>query len=538
LLDQLNVSSQPDLRQLLADLSRLSKTRPDQALDQAEAILKNAPGLVPMLCLAGHLARRTGDLERARTHLETALKHDPNASPALAEMGTLASTRGEYEVAARCFRKMLDQGNKHADVWFNLALAQENLGSIVAAADSYHRALEAGAVNAAEIRARRGGVLAMSGQESAARAEYEQALALDPESIAAHLGAGMMALADGDFEGARASFRRCVSLDPYCAEAWQQLIEAGQVGDPEDGDLRQVRELLSDPGVPAESRERLGFALGKACDDLGLYTEAFEHYRQANELKRRRLPAFDRRAWASEVDRLIATAADEKPCASSQAEIVPIFIVGMPRSGTTLVDQILTCHPDADGIGEVPFLDRVRNDDDSIRSNYLERLATTGARTVTNKYPANFRHLPTLRRLFPEARIIHVVRDPLDTCLSIYFQDFPSGNLYANDLQDIAAYYAGYRRLIDTWAGRGSGVLRVGYESMLDDLEKVAHSLLAYCGLSWDPACLEFERNPRPVDTLSRWQVRQPLYHSSAGRWRHYQDQLQPLVEALGPLSR
>ena len=531
------MSDRPDLRQVLAGLSRLARTRPDQALQQAEALLERAPALVPMLCLAGHLARRTGDLERARLHLETALRNDPEASPALAEMGALAATCSDYTMAAGCFRKMLDLGHQHADVWFNLALAQENLGQLASAAESYRRALEAGAGNAAETHARRAGVLAMNGQESGARVEYGQALALDPESVAAHLGAGMMALSDGDLEQARASFKTCVRLDPYCAEAWQQLIEAGQIEDPHDEDLQKVRALLDDQGVPAEARERLGFALGKACDDLGDYPQAFAHYRQANQLKRRRLPPFDKDAWTAEVDRLLETSGALEARSDPEAEVVPVFIVGMPRSGTTLVDQILTAHPDAGGIGEVPFLDRVLDDDESTRCRYLESLREVGTRVVTNKYPANFRHLPTLRRLFPDARIVHMIRDPLDTCLSIYFQDFSTGNLYANDLQDIAAYYAGYRRLMDAWAGPDSDVWPLHYESVIDDLENVARGLLEHCSLSWDPVCLEFERNPRPVGTLSRWQVRQPLYRSSAGRWRNYTAQLKPLIQALGPLA-
>jgi len=207
----------------------------------------------------------------------------------------------------------------------------------------------------------------------------------------------------------------------------------------------------------------------------------------------------------------------------------------MPRSGTTLVDQILTAHPEASGVGELPFFDGAAAVmDEELRGNYLDRLRSSGGRVVTNKYPSNFRHLPLLRRLFPEARIVHVTRDPMDTCLSIYFQDFPVGNLYANDLEDIAAYYGSYRALVSAWAGRGSGVLQVRYEDVLEDLEGMAHRLLAYCGLRWHSGCLDFAANPRPVTTLSRWQVRQPLHTASVGRWRHYRDHLDTLIRALG----
>jgi hypothetical protein len=132
---------------------------------------------------------------------------------------------------------------------------------------------------------------------------------------------------------------------------------------------------------------------------------------------------------------------------------------------------------------------------------------------------------------------VHVVRQALDTCLSIYFQDFPTGNLYANDLGDIASYYAGYLRLMEAWTGDGSGILEVRYEALLEDQEGVTRSLLDHCGLDWNPACLQFDENPAPVSTLSRWQVRQPLYTRSVGRWRHYEARLGILREALGELG-
>jgi tetratricopeptide (TPR) repeat protein len=531
------VNNPPDLHQILVALTQLGRTRPDQALSQAEAILERAPGLVPVLCLAGRLARLTGDLDRAGQHLDNALRADPEAPPALAEMGALAAMRGEYGRAVRCYRKLLDLGRSHADIWFNLAVAHERLGDFPAAAEAYRQALAATPSSTAEIRARLGGVLASDGLATEARAEYQRALAEDPESLDAHLGMGMMKVAEGDLEGARESFRRCLEIRPGCVEAWQQIIEIGRIRDPDDPDLASVRALMADADLASEDRERLGFTLGKACDDLGLYDEAFEHYREANALKRRRLPPFDRDGWSQEVNVRLGEPMPERESRQEDDQPTPVFIVGLPRSGTTLVDQILTSHPEAAGLGELPYFDRARVEYESSRAGYLEHMATTGSPTVTNKYPANFRHLPTICRLFPNARIVHVVRQALDTCLSIYFQDFPTGNLYANDLGDIASYYAGYLRLMEAWTGDGSGILEVRYEALLEDQEGVTRSLLDHCGLDWNPACLQFDENPAPVSTLSRWQVRQPLYTRSVGRWRHYEARLGILREALGELG-
>lgn len=530
------MSATAELRQVVAGLTGLARSRPDVALAQAEAILLQFPRLVPIRCIAANLARRSGDLDRARTHLDAALAEDAHAAPALAEMGALALTRGEYGDAVGVYRRMIDAGHRQPDLWFNLALAEERRGRFEEAADAYREALEAGVPNPAEVHARLGGVLAMTGSDDAARVEFKSALREDQDCVEALLGLGMTGLAAGDFDGAMQHFRRCVELRPDCAEAWQQILESRKLTDPEDTDLAAVRALLAGQDLPTEARERLGFAAGKACDDLGLYDEAFEHYSQANDLKRRRLPPYDRQALARQTEELLATpSAAPPPRRHRRVTVTPVFIVGLPRSGTTLVDQIVTSHPDATGVGELAFFDgEAPADVSDLREAYLARLAAAGARVVTNKYPANFRHLPLIRRLLPEARIVHVVRDPLDTCLSIYFQDFPVGNLYANDLEDIAAYYHSYRTLADAWAGRGSGVFEVRYETLLRDLDSAAHRLLAYCGLSWHTGCLDFASNPRPVTTLSRWQVRQPVHSGSVGRWRRYREHLDPLINALG----
>lgn len=523
------------LQRIVAGLNRLACSQPGAALAEAEAILGQYPRLVPIRCLAAHLARRFGELDRAAAHLDAALAEDPDAAPALGEMGALASARGDYADAASFYRRLLSAGNRHPDVLFNLALAEERLGRFEDAVSAYREALDAGATDAAEVRARLGGVLAATGDEEGARAEFAEALRDDGACVEALLGLGMADLSAGQFDNAVDRFRQCVALKPECSEAWKQILESRKLADPGDPDLAAVRMLFEESDLDDTGKEALGFALGKACDDLGLYDDAFQYYRRANEMKRRRLPTFDRSALEQETDRLLArTQIPTSQAGFRRVTVTPVFIVGMPRSGTTLVDQVITAHPDAGGVGELPFFAaNLQGDDLEMRSAYLERIKAVGARVVTNKYPAHLRQLPLIRRLFPEARIIHVVRDPLDTCLSIYFQDFPVGNLYANDLEDIAAFYRACRTLGNAWAGRGSGALEVRYETLLEDLDGIAHRLLAYCGLGWDSRCLDFTRNPRPVTTLSRWQVRQPIHTASVGRWRNYRDHLTPLFRAL-----
>jgi tetratricopeptide (TPR) repeat protein len=393
-----------DLQQIVTGLTRMARARPDLALRQARSLLEQFPRLVPVQCLAANLARQSGDLDGAERHLDAALAEDPEAPPALAEKGVLAATRDDYTEAARCFRRLIDGGHRRPDLLFNLALAEEHLGHYEQAAAAYRETLAVTAEEDPEVRARLGGVLAAVGDLEAARAELEAALAADQDCVEALLGMGMMELGAGRMEDAIRRFRECVERQPESAEAWQQILESRRIEDPSDPDIEAVRSLLARGDLPMASRERLGFALGKACDDLGLYDEAFEYFRQANALKHRRLPAFDREAWTSECARRIedSRARKEERGRRRSVTTIPIFIVGLPRSGTTLVDQIFTSHPEVAGVGELPFFDsQTGGDEERLRTAYLERLGSTAARYVTNKFPANFRHLPLIRRLFP-----------------------------------------------------------------------------------------------------------------------------------------
>jgi tetratricopeptide (TPR) repeat protein len=533
-------------RELLA-IAEAGRARPAAALARCEALLAEHPAFVPALCLAGNLQRRLGHPDEARAHIDAALARDPRAAPALSEAAQLAAGVGDWAGARRHLLQLVRQRPTNSDAWFNLALAEEQLGRYAEAASSYERALGLSPPRPREIKVRLAGVLAAGGHARAAKARYDEALAEAPDDADALLGRGQLALAAGALDEARAAFREAVTRRPGFAEGWQQLLESCRIERPDDEDLVAVRALVDSATLAAPAEERLRYALGKACDDLGDYAEAFEHYARANELGRARLPRFDRSAWAREAADLVASAARARPPAASDEPPVPVFIVGLPRSGTTLVDQILTSHPDALGVGEEPWFDRglagtpaaAWPDLDGGRRADIgrichDRLAAAGGRVVTNKFPAHFRHLGLIASLLPGARFVHVTRDVRDTALSIFCQDFAVGNAYANDLEDIAAYVNGYRKIMAGWReALGAAILDVSYESLVSEPDEVARRLVEFVGLPWDGACLDFTHNQRSVDTLSRWQVRQPLYGSSVGRWRHYEAGLAPLLAAL-----
>ena len=247
----------------------------------------------------------------------------------------------------------------------------------------------------------------------------------------------------------------------------------------------------------------------------------------------------------------------------SGIEAAPIFIVGMPRSGTSLVEQILASHPEVFGAGELPYIDHIAlalgkhaegtaaypaclpNIPDSafkgFAESYLkEALGAAGeAAVVTDKAPLNFRHLGLILLLFPKARIVHCRRDPLDTCLSCFFQNFAAGQDYSFDLRELGRFYRDYREMMSAWSEvLPAPVFDLVYEDLVADLEGVGRSLLSFCGLDWHPDCARFFETRRPVLTASRVQVRQPVYSSSVGKWRRYAAHLGPLVEALGPYGK
>ncbi|MGI9465390.1 MAG: sulfotransferase family protein, partial [Aestuariivirgaceae bacterium] len=231
----------------------------------------------------------------------------------------------------------------------------------------------------------------------------------------------------------------------------------------------------------------------------------------------------------------------------------PVFIIGMPRAGTTLCEQIIASHREADGVGELdeiknlasqlapqPYPAQVgqlgKNDIGNLAAKYLRRidsLADRAALRVADKWPTNFLHLGLIAILFPNARIIHCERDPMDTCLSIYAENF-SGVAYSNDLEHIGAFYRQCRRLMAHWSNvLPTPVFNLSYEDMVENQEASTRDLLDFCGLAWDPACLEFHTTKRTVKTTSMQQVRQPIYSRSIGRWKNYERHLGPLRNAL-----
>ena len=331
----------------------------------------------------------------------------------------------------------------------------------------------------------------------------------------------------------------------------------------EPNEIIRVKALLNSGRGSASDRVLCCFAVGAVHDKLGLYDEAFEYFRLGNDLKKRLLQeqnlAFDAQAHRAFIDKIIATYSDTYLRDVKDwgvASGVPIFIVGMPRSGTTLVEQILASHPQVFGAGEkenvLEFITRrpvkrnldcvamslpVNEDTAKERAGeYLDRLAklSQSAARVTIKTNENYMHLGLIAVLFPGAYIIHCRRDPLDVCLSCYFQNFHSSD-FVWSLEDIGAYYREYEKIMVHWArALPMKIYELNYDDLVQNQEHVTRDLLAFCGLDWDERCLTFYNTRRAVSTASVIQVRKPMYDQAIGRWKHYRSHLGPLFQALG----
>ena len=500
--------------------------------------------------------------DAAEASYRRALALDPDYVEAWHNLATALAESGPPEDAVDCFESALGRNPNYAPAHNNLANLRRETGDHRAAAEGYRRAL-ALAPDYADAHYNLSVALTALGELEAAEASCRAALALQPDRAEAHNNLATILKFRGRLEAAKAAYQRALDLKPDLVAARDSLAEF------EGADAHSIDALTAleaDDSLPAGDAIRVRFALARHHADSGDHARAFQYYRNGNEMRAREVGrygrGFDRAAVERLADRSMALFTPEffaARGAEGAPSERPVFIVGMPRSGTTLVEHILASHRAVFGAGELDAIEATAHrlsaetdvdatypDDVAgldaaacrrLGDAYLERLATLDANAarVTDKMPANFRHLGLIALLLPGARIVHCRRNPLDVCLSCYVQNFTQGNEFSNDLGDIAVTYRAYRRLIDHWRRvLPLPMLDVGYEELVADQAAVSRRIVEFVGLEWDPACLEFHANRRAVQTSSALQVRRPIYRSSIERWRVYEAELQPLIEALG----
>ena len=489
-----------------------------EAAQRLQQLLAQAPGHAEVLRLWAILQLRGGRPDLAAPALERALDARPGDAMLHSDLGTVRSALGDADAALDCWRRAAALEPRQPMPWFNL-----------------------------------GRNLQQQGRTPEAVEALEQACTLAPELLPATILLGDALVHLGRFDEAQARYRAAIARHPSCGDAWRGLSNI-KTRPLDDDDRATLSRLLRDPSTPEPDRIAIGHALGKAEEDAGRYPEAFAAVAAANALTRRRAPwrvaAFDRFVNAA----LQATAALPPPLDPALGSEV-VFVVGLPRSGSTLFEQILAAHPQVEGAGELPDLgvlvqaesqrrrasypqwsaDATADDWQRLGREYLARTARWRAARprMVDKMPENWKHAGILRAMLPGASVIDVRRDPLETGWSCFKQQFYQLPHFACDLADIGAYLRGCERAMDRWRARAPAQIHLfRYEDLLADPETRIRQLLAACGLAFDPACLDFHLARRSVRTASAAQVRQPLRADTA-RAARYGALLDPLRAAL-----
>lgn len=463
-----------------------------------------------------------------------------------AEAQLQAGRSGE---ALASYRQALALGPAQPDAWFNLGWLLRSERRFPEALDAYARAIDAGVARPAEAHLNRAAILSDHlFQPDEASAELRTALALDARFVPAWISLGAIAEDLGRSEEARAAYRAALAIDPGLGRAHARL----GVLDTLAGRARTAAAALKTAlplAATADDRADMLFALGEALDAQAAYEEAWQAYEAGNWFARSTATTrYDPRAHERLVDRLIAAFPRTIAALEPQPGPTPVFILGMFRSGSTLAEQILGRHPAVTARGELetvpamaaalrPYPDTLPglSPDEwrGLRERYLAELGPVATPAWTDKRCDNYLHIGLIKAMFPDARIVETVRQPLDNLLSAWFLRFGEGVPYAHDLREAAHHYIHYHRLMAHWRALYPDIQRFDYDAAVSDPRPTVGALLDALGLPWDEACLRPEQGRGPVRTASAWAVRQPLHTRSSGRWRNYERHLREVRAML-----
>jgi tetratricopeptide (TPR) repeat protein len=524
-------------------------------------LLVRQPGFHPAWHTLGLLAYRAGELRLAGEFISCAISIDDKVGVYHRNLGEILRILGYMDEAVaagqRAVALLPNDMVSHANLGLALAAAKRPVEAVA----SCQRAVDLDPANGLALTTL-GTALEALPDKARAEEVYAAAIRLNPRLAEPRNNLGAIYSEQGRLEQARKCFEAAIAARPDFAEAHFNLSSLKTYG-ADDPHLAAMEALLpSAAAMTAERRIRFHFALGKARKDAGRYDEAFAAYAEGNRLQHALRPWDDAKAGQKLVEIMDVFDRDflaARTPATHDGDITPIFIVGMPRSGTTLIEQVLASHPAVFGAGEltdlsdmIMALSRSADTDTSsawaaqaspedfaaLGRAYLERLRklAPGKAIVTDKTPANFFFLGIIRLALPNAKIIHAMREPMDSCFSCYSTLFANVGLdFTSDLDDLGRYCARYLKLMEHWHRvlPAGAILDVRYEDMVADTEGQVRRLLDHLGLPWDESCLAFHKNKRPVQTASMIQVRQPIYKTSLARWQRFERHLQPLRDAL-----
>ena len=546
----------PDHPQALFNLGliRVRRGEIENAIELFRKALEQNPDFAEAQNAIGIALRLNGREQEALAHYAAALAIKPDYAEVENNLGFALQALGRHAEAVEHFRQALALAPGYFEAETNIGAALRLLHRFAEAIEHYRKAL-AIRPRSAEAHNNLAAALQLLGQHDEALTEFERALALTPDLASAWHGRGTVLRTLGRLDAAQQSIEKAIAIAPRRAEFYRSLAETKRFV-PGDVHGPLIEALAGDIAtLSADDQIHLHFALGKFYADLAENERAFGHLLQGNALKRGQL-AYDEAATMAYLDRiqiLFSAAVMRERAGEGDPSPVPVFIIGMPRSGTSLVEQMLASHPQVHGAGELGDFEtavaalgggpegvpadvggaELRR----IAAHYLAAVTPRApeARHITDKMPANFRFAGLIHLALPNARLVHMRRDPVDTCLSCFSLLFGGEQPFAYDLAELGRFYRAYEKLMAHWRGvLPPGVmLEVRYEDLVTDFEEQARTILTHCGLDWDDACRDFHKTERPVHTASAAQVRQPLYRTSVGRWRPPDAVLRPLLDAL-----
>ncbi len=495
---------------------------------------------------------RLGRFAEAVVPLQQAAALKPNFAEAYYQLGFALQALGQEQPAIAAYRRAVSISPKLTD-------AHNRMGCLLQLAARHDEAKAAFRNGHAAGRRTPLGVvcearlLALEENHAAAAECLRQGLARYPNDLELITTLGSVLTFAGDLEGAAAQYEKAIPIAArHQILPLVSLVQLRRITEKDRALLSRMEELSRAPGLTDVSRMELFFALGKSSNDLGDYEGAMRYFDAANEI-RRTFAKFDRRNMQQQVDRIISQCGvDDLRLRAEDGcpDETPVLVLGMPRSGTTLVESILSSHPQVTGAGELTFwMDHAAASDRegpaavsrearaSLAADYsaLLRSYSKDALRVTDKMPFNFLWLGVITAALPKARIVHCRRHPIDTCISIYSTNFQVRRGFFATRSDLVFYYRQYERLMDHWRHvlPADRFTEVTYEELIANRESETRRLINFCGLSWDDACLAPELNQRIVKTASMWQVRQPVYTSSVARWKRYEPWLGEFAELI-----
>ena len=544
-----NAPGNTDLQKSLADLLRkINKT--SEAITILKQALKLAPEDADLWIKLGVAFQQEKRIADAKMAYKTTLVLNPKSAAVTSNLGAIAVATEERHSALRYFEKVLKIKPSYAQAYYNLANTLYELGRIDEASANYIHAI-ALKPDFTQARSNLGGTLKELGRLDEGEVSYNQAIALRPDYAEAYSNLGIALQEMGRFDEAEVSYNRAITSKPDYAQAHSRLISLKKF-DVQDEQYSQMLKIYNSANISQEQRSIINFALAKACEDLGYLEQAFTHYAEGNNLRKKLLNYdiySDIKIFArikSNYPKILKSSIESDKLLRTPT---PIFIVGMPRSGTTLVEQIISSHPKVTGAGELPFAlkfglaiasgftEASNGTLFKFRRDYLEHLRNVSKDKViiTDKMPQNFLLLGLLTASLPETKIVHVRRSPAAVCWANYKHCFSGKSFgYCYTIKDLILYYKLYQNLMEYWGNALSDkIYELDYERLTVDQESETRRLIEYLGLDWDENCLSPENNKRSVATASNVQVRGKIYKGSSEGWRKYQQFLNGAFDNL-----